>query len=158
MKRLSGGVGTLFALLALGVLIVVLMFFFRSQQGQFGTGAIQSPVATVTPKPHLPTADSSQMRGKASPPSPIDAPSVTPLPISKTTDLAPELRQEDKAQVYVKRSNGTFEIFWVRPTAEFSKTIPLQRGDIIFDIVSPASMMGHQPPMFNSPLPTPAPK
>ncbi len=96
------------------------------------------------------------------PPS-VRPPSVTPLPLSKTTDLAPDLPDNEKAYVYVFRCNGTYELFLVRPAGvETTQTIPLQAGDIILHAFPPASLVGHQPPgppptesPFASPLTTP---
>ncbi len=87
---------------------------------------------------------------------PPPAPSVTPLPISKITDLAPDLSNEEKVYVYVHKCNGTYELFLIRPggaTAVISDVVPLQEGDVILNWIQPASMMGHVPPRATTPSP-----
>jgi hypothetical protein len=74
------------------------------------------------------------------------APSVTPLPVTRIVDLAQGLDDKDKVYVYVMRCNGTFELFLVRPNTTFSEAVVLQPGDVILDWISPASLMGKQPP------------
>ncbi len=163
MQHLSSGVKNSLGLLGLGLLALMLIFFFQAQKEQSGSGTFQSPVlaatasstSKATPQPHLPTAGPLDEQRRKTPPSSLPLPSVTPIPISKTTDLAPELREADKSKVYVKRANGTFEVFWIRPRDKASIVIPLQPGDVILHVISPASLMGHQPPVLNSPLPTP---
>jgi hypothetical protein len=159
MKRFSNSAGTLFALLALGALVVVLVFFFQAQQNQSGMNLIQ-PASSSTCVPRLTNQNQAPSNpGTISPPY---LPSVTPLPISKTTDLAPNLADQDKARVYVMRCSGAFEVFLIGPTnAEISKMIPLQTGDTVLSLVPAASSMGHRPPRadstttFGSPLATP---
>lgn len=92
----------------------------------------------------------------------VAAPTVTPLPISKKTDLAPSLAERDKAFVYVMRCRGEFELFLVPPDAfgkGISTTLSLQSGDVILSYAPPASMMGHRPPdpTIASSLMTPTP-
>jgi hypothetical protein len=83
------------------------------------------------------------------------APSVTPLPISKMTDLATDLPDKDKVYVYIMRCSGDFELFLLNPNVKITEAIPLQPGDVILDWIPPASLMGHRPPIITSqPSPT----
>ncbi len=135
------------------------------------TGALvssqQTPAGTCVPTPLPPTDVVGTLTPPPEPfeyaPPAASAPSVTPLPLSKTTDLAPDLPDRDKAYVYVFRCNGTYELFLVRPAdVETRRTIPLQAGDTIRYWDPPASLMGVHPPRshptetpFVSPLTTP---
>ena len=156
MHRFRSVLQNVFALAALFVLTGSLLFIFSNLQDKTGTSALQS----TSPRPCVPTPD------QHSAPSEIGAsglplPTITPLPFSKTNDLAPELSNQDKVYVQVMRCNGTFELFLVRPNAVLSETIPLQSGDVILRWFPPASSMGHRPPRpvsgttLESPLATP---
>ncbi len=85
---------------------------------------------------------------------PSPGPSVTPLPLSKVTDLAPELADRDKVYVYVMHCDGTFELFLADPKVPLEQEIPLLPDDIIYDWVPPASSMGHYPPPLYPPSDT----
>lgn len=77
-------------------------------------------------------------------------PSVTPLPISKITDLATDLPDKDKVYVLIMRCSGSFELFLLNPNVKITEAIPLQSGDVILDWFPPASLMGHRPPIITS--------
>jgi hypothetical protein len=167
MTRLSNSFRALLTLVTLAALVVVLVFFFQSRQGQPGSGAFQSPISSQTPSsPCAPTPQPPHDVGIRTPtpgpsefgtPPSMRSPSVTPLPLSRTSDLAPELSNSDKVYVYVFRCNGTYELFLIRPDVEITQAIPLQVGDTILYWLPPKSLMGHQPPgpPFVSPLNTP---
>lgn len=90
----------------------------------------------------------------------VEAPSVTPWPLSSITDLATDLPDEDKVYVYVFRCDGTFALFLVRPggpNADISTAVPLQPGDVILDWIPPASLVGHYAPQITSTLLPPPP-
>lgn len=152
----------LLALLALGISLS-----FALKQNP----AILQPIATTSstqqcvPTPHPPTDTGTKTSTPAlseygTPPL-THSPSVTPLPISAITDLATDLPDEDKVYVYVFRCNGTFELFLVRPggpNADIATAIPLQPGDVIWDWIPPASIIGHYAPQVTfttMPFPTP---
>ena len=78
------------------------------------------------------------------------APSVTPLPLSKITDLATDLPEKDKVHVYVMRCSGSFELFLLNPNMKIAAVVPLQPGDVILDWIPPASLLGHRPPAIIS--------
>lgn len=129
------------------------------------TSTLKSPIITISPIPHGPTF--APDNGLKPPASAILASSVTPLPIARVTDLASDLPDSDKVFVYVQRVDQSFELFKVRSNANLSVTIPMQPGDIVFNVIPPASMMGHEPslpkpgqsplvlPTFVSPVSTP---
>jgi|GEM_PF-1843533 len=137
-------------------LAVALSFLMKKNPGLLQQTAAQSSPQCV-PTPQLPTEGGNSTATPApfeygTPPL-VNAPSVTPWPLAKITDLAMDLQDEDKVYVYVFRCNGTFELFLVRPggpNADLSTAIPLQPGDIILDWMAPASLMGHYPPPGNS--------
>src|SRR5262249_29576950 len=76
----------------------------------------------------------------------VISPSVTPIPFSKVTDLAPDLPAKDKTQVIVYRCNGTYELYYIGyvPVSEAVNLLP---GDVIVNVISPASLMGHVAPL-----------
>ena len=158
MNRLGNVFRNVLTVIGLCVLVIALIFVFSSLRSPSGTSSLQPTlVSTCVPIPHDQHLVPSR-HGTVFPP----PPTVTLLPLSKTTDLAPNLADQDKARIYVVHCNGAFELFLIGPTtAEISKTIPLQAGDTILDLVPPASSMGHRPPSgpvntpFGSPLATP---
>lgn len=174
MKGLSNTIGRLLELLGVGILILALVAILRPQEGQSGSDALQSPVKTltqirpaVTPllSPHPPTIQPklSPAFGQRTPtpqfsefgtPPMILAPSVTPLPVSQVVDLVPQLAENDKAKVYVRRSDGTYVVFLTRFEMDI-KDLPLSHGDVVVQKIPPASLMGQQPPRTSLPAPTP---
>ena len=158
MNRLGSVFHNVFSFIALCILVLALLFVFSSLRSPSGTSSIQPTlVSTCVPIPH----DQHLVPSRHGTVFPLP-PSVTPLPLSKTTDLAPNLADQDKARIYVMHCNGAFELFLIGPTtAEISKTIPLQAGDTILNSIAAASSMGHRPPSgpvntpFGSPLATP---
>ncbi len=160
----------LFAFVALMMFMALLSCKPEGPRGvDSKTGALvmpqQTPPGTCVPTPLPPTDVVGTLTPSPKPfeyaPPAVMPPSVTPLPLSKITDLAPDLSDHDKAYIYVFRCNGTYELFLVRPAGvETTRTIPLQAGDIIRYAFPPASLMGPPPPPpaespFVSPLTTP---
>ncbi len=94
-----------------------------------------TPVYTGTP----PTA--TPYPGEVRTPAPPE-PTPTPLPISKTTDLAPDLPDEEKSVCLVRYADETYGIFRIRPGTDISE-IPLNPGDLVVDCLPPASLTGH---------------
>lgn len=134
------------AALTIGAIVV---FQIAPQSGEPLSFLTSSPECAPTPQSgntgiSSPTPSLSQL---GTPPPTV--PTITPLPIISTTDLAPELADEDKTYVYVYRCEGTFELFLigpVGPNAVISDAIPLRPGDIIYNAIPPASLVGHEPP------------
>jgi len=93
-----------------------------------------TPVYTGTP----PTA--TPYPGEIRPPAVFVTP--TPLPISKITDLAPDLPNEEKSVCLVRYADETYGIFRIRPGTDISE-IPLNPGDLVIDCLPPASLTGH---------------
>ncbi len=156
MNRFGSVLYNVTALAALCILVIALIFVFSSLRSQAGAGLIH-------PTSSFPCAPTPDQRSKPSKPgtNSLPLPTVTPLPLAKTSDLAPDLSDRDKVYVYVMRCNGTFELFLIRPNSVFSDTIPLQPGDVILNWFPPASLMGPPPPpgsgsTFGSPLAIPA--
>lgn len=174
MKGLSNTIGRMLELLGVGILIIALIAIFRPQEGQSGSDALQSPVKTPTriqpaitplPTPRPPTIQPrvSPMLGQRTPtpqlsdfgtPPMILAPSVTPFPVSQVIDLVPQLSENDKARVYVRRSDGTYMVFLMRFEMDI-KDLPLSPGDVVVQKIPPPSLMGQQPPRTTFPAPTP---
>ena len=160
MKRSAGVTVGLLGLVAL--MLTVSFFSTSSMLQQFNPrGVIQTgtPLTTCSPTPQLFSPDDNEPRtptpnsAEFTLETPIPGPSVTPLPVSQTFDLAQELPDSEKVFVYVYRCNGTYELFMVRPgepNSDISSGIPLNHGDIILFWVQPESMMGHQPPRVTS--------
>jgi len=151
--------GTVYLLIVIGM-SVVLIIAIRLQQGQVAnnqSGAIMTPHRTCVPAPHssdidikgtnTPTPDEFGITPDEFGIPQTPGPTITPLPLSKVTDLAPELADRDKVYILVMRCEGTFELFLVSPSAaaDISQVVPLQPGDIILDVVPPASLMGPPP-------------
>ncbi len=172
MNRFGSALRNVFALVAWCAFVIALLFIFSTLQGQSGAGLLRPN----SPSPCASTPDRSSKPSKLGV-SDLPSPTVTPLPLSRTKDLAPDLSDQDKVYVYVMRCNGTFELFLIRPNTVVSDTIPLQAGDVILNWFPPTSLMGPPPrpgsgatfgsplatptrsssPAFSSPLITPAP-
>jgi len=71
-------------------------------------------------------------------------PSVTPLPIASVIDLAPELSDRDKALALVRRCDGTYVVFYFRPST-VRPDLPLCFGDELLGARPPYSAMGRYP-------------
>ncbi len=173
MNRLGNVFRNALTVIGLCILAIALIFVFSTLQSQSGASLLQ-------PTSPLPCVSTPDLRSQPSKPSTsgLPLPTVTPLPLSKTSDLAPDLSDRDKVHVYVMHCNGTFELFLIRPNTVSSKTVPLQPGDVILDWAPPASLMGPPPrpgtsatlgsplatpthssiPAFSSPLATPTVK
>jgi hypothetical protein len=89
-------------------------------------------------------------------------PTPTDIPISKYTDLSPNLNDQDKFIILVKHSDGTYEQFTVGPLRSYTslltelpdyiiKEIPLQPGDEIIAWRGPAYLY---PSIIQTELPT----
>ncbi len=160
MNRLGNVFRNVLTLIGLCILVIALIFVFSSLRSPSGTSSLQPTLlSTCVPTPNNQNLAPSRLGIVLSP-----LPTVTLLPLSKTTDLAPNLADQDKARVYVMHCNGAFELFLIGPTtAEISKTLPLQAGDTVLNTVAAASAMGHRPPSgpantpFGSSLTTPTP-
>jgi len=162
----------LLVLLVLGVLTAALFFSWKAQQDRTGSDVFQSPIKTPLPSPRVgtpwytPDLTQEVRRGTRTPkpsefgtPPVVAAPSVTPRPISRIVDLAPELPERDKATVYVRHPDGTYGLFLINYNMNISE-LPLRTGDVVTKVVPPASLVGHKPPElpgspFDSPLATP---
>jgi hypothetical protein len=77
-------------------------------------------------------------------------PTPTEIPISKYTDLSPNINDQDKFIILVKHENGTYEQFTVGPLRSYTPLprelpdyitaeIPLQPGDEIIGWLPPAN-------------------
>jgi hypothetical protein len=110
-----------------------------------------SKVPTPIGTPNTPTPNPQQI-GTPQP----SQPSITPLPISKITDKAPQLAEDQKAKLYVLHPDGTYELFLIDYATD-SKTYLLP-GDVFVDLVPPRALIGHdapkQPPPFVATLTT----
>jgi hypothetical protein len=111
-------------------------------------------------------------------------PTPTEIPISKYTDLSPSLNDQDKFQILVKHSDGTYEQFTVGPLRSYIvllnelpdyiiAALPLQPGDEIIAWQGPAylhpviietesstatqSIMIHPTEILPTPMPYPYP-
>jgi hypothetical protein len=81
-------------------------------------------------------------------------PTMTPYPISKTTDLSPQVSMQDKGHVVVFHCDGTYEMFLA---ADPSKPVPLQTGDVVIEVVLPESAQQMHPPAATTAAPPPSP-
>ena len=141
--------GLLEGTLALALVFIVL---FRNSGIARSPGSVPSTATCVptplppTERPGPPTATPDRQHfGTIAPP----APTLTPYPISKTTDLSPELAPRDKGRVLVFHCDGTYELFLTRDPA-FGVT--LQPGDVVIYRGLPESAED-----LYAPMPTPWP-
>jgi hypothetical protein len=146
-------------ILALAIVSIALIFNVKLPRSS-ANSTLQPPGVSSTPQKCFPTPQAAVIAGTRTPtprrgqvvtPAPVVA--ATSLPLSKTTDLAPGLADEDKVYVYVMHCDGTFELFKVNPNIPLSQAIPLKPNDVILEWDPPASMIGHQPPSDNT-IPT----
>lgn len=151
MKRL----GSVFLL----ALAIVVAGFWVSGVWQASAGSpppAAPPDSTAIPPPlSIPGTPIATPFGFAVPPTPLNylggikrvppaiLPSVTPLPISRITDFAPNLSNRCKSEVIVRRSNGAYETFLV-PIGEDRSRVKatLGPGDQIFLDGPPPVLMG----------------
>jgi hypothetical protein len=139
-------------LLALVATVIALIYVMQLRQRSSNSN-LQPPDTKSSPQNCAPTPQPPMVSGSNTPTPDLDqfgtelapASSVTPLPISKVTDLAKRLTDEDKVYVYVMRCEGTFELFLVGPNTILTQTIPLKPGDVILDSI-PSSSSRHPPP------------
>lgn len=149
--------------LILAALVVAVALTLGLQHGESGSGVLQSLTMRPTPRPPTKTPSASASRTAPEPtaaaatssstpepsefgtPPAVEAPSVTPLPISKVIDLAPELPQNEKAEARVKCPDGTYQIFLIRPDMSTSE-LPLEPGCVVIRLAPPGSLMGHALP------------
>lgn len=137
-----------------------------------GTPTPRYPTATTLPTSQAATPQPPHMtpaKGQGTPtprpsefgtPLGIPAPTATPLMISRTTDLAPELPDHEKVYVYVRHPDRTIELFLIRRGADISTTIPFQAGDVVIfaSLKTPPPRITASvspPPTMASPLATP---
>jgi len=92
---------------------------------------------------------------------------VTPVPgaeqpvvqdgpgLSDVTDLAPDVKLEDKATIIIKHSDGTKSGLIVTMDMINEQVNNIQEGDVLDNILPPQSMLGHRPPSLDdSTIPT----
>ena len=134
--------------LLLGVIILsITIIIAKAGFGGWGTNnalTVSSPALTATNASgeiNTATPDLS----KSETPNPTPRASITPIPITNSIDLAPGLDNSRKAFVYVERSNGSFDLFTIRPEEPISNAIELNPGDKIYGVVPPSFLMGAEP-------------
>lgn len=90
---------------------------------------------------------------------------VTPLPgadkrpegvekltfLSKTTDLAPTSKAEDKAMLIIKHPDGRQEGILVTMDMVSMQLGKLQKGDLLVNFLPAPALMGHEPPRLDNP-------
>jgi len=154
--------------IALGVLLVSVLVLTtglrRKQTAQ--VQRTQPPAITVfvTPSPTRPwycvplPRETRQSGSPTSTPFPLTsamtitpnkfqvAPTVTPRVYANVFDLSPEVPLRDKWEYMVFRCDGTFDQFLVGPEIDFDPFLELGPGDVIIDMIPPASLMGIEPP------------
>lgn len=155
-------------IIALGVLLVsgmvLTMALRRNQTAQ--VQGIHPPKITVfvTPSPPrpwycVPLPRTAQQRGSPTsrpfpltsvmtktPNQPPIVPTVTPRVYANIVDLSPEVPLRDKVEIVVFRCDGTFDQFLAGPEIDVYQYLNLGPGDVVINIVPPASLMGVEPP------------
>ena len=155
MKPIKLIVSIIVFILASAIVSIALIFNAQLRRSS-ANSTLQPPEITSSPQKCFPTPQAvisgtrtpTPERGQVVTPAPVV--SATPLPLSKTTDLAPGLADEDKAYVYVMHCDGTFELFMMDPQDIRANKIPLKPDDVILLISPPLSMMGAEPPRNNT--------
>lgn len=128
---------------------LTLLIFIAYLQSRVANTPPQDCVPTAAPVKSIgtatPTPDRVQQYNATSPP----AASVTPRPIANIIDLAPGVADADKAFIYVRRCDGTYELFKADPnaTTAIAAALQLKSGDFVADRIPPASLMGHYLPL-----------
>ena len=83
---------------------------------------------------------------------------VTPIPFSKTTDLAPGLPDSSKLRAVVYRCNGSYELFLLPPSQRsdtITDTVKLGPGDVVVSLYAP--FVGKNPSSYPPRPPSPPP-
>ncbi len=156
MKKKGNFLWVAIQAILLTALTLGLVSAFRavSENGQalapYSPTCVPTPIfwSTDTGTPTITPAPSQQV-------TPPFSASVTLLPISKITDLSPDVPNEDKGHVVVFHCDGTFELFLT-----FAGTpAPLLPGDVIVLSAPPVSLMGKTVPQGTAvELPTVTPE
>jgi hypothetical protein len=119
MKRLPGVGKLLLGLLILGLLLLGAILSYN---------LAMSWAYSPTPTPDLSLIPI---------PPRTPAPTHTPIAVSKVTDLAPDLPDSVKYEVYVRHADGSVEMFLVAPfppNAQVSSVVPLKEGDVLLGV------------------------
>lgn len=74
------------------------------------------------------------------------APTVTPRAYANVFDLSPEVPLRDKWEYVIFRCDGTFDQFFTGPEIDFDPFLELGPGDVLINMIPPASLMGIEPP------------
>lgn len=163
MKRASNLLQAMLGLALLGGLSIAVVFAFQTASRN-NPALNLSVTTTCVPTPVLWATDVGTATNTPAPfqltPSQIATlpfyPSATPWPISKITDLSPDVPTDHKGQVTVFHCDGSFELFLTAGTQ-----VPLLPGDMVIRSIAAEALVGHQPPEatgFTPPLlstPTP---
>jgi hypothetical protein len=100
------------------------------------TGIMLTPVQTIQPQLSTSRPPALLTPNRVIPRTPL--PSITPLPITQTFDLAPAVAEVDKYKVYVKRANGIYHLYLMQYEKD-REQIPMNPGDEIIISIPPIS-------------------
>ena len=134
-----------------GCLVLVFVIALTGRPGGGNTpGALDSALSTATKIVVVPPPTPTPWLPDFTPPPPIIS-TATILNITNTIDLSPTLPVDQKVVLVVRRADGTYIRLLVSPSLSPSQ-VPLQPGDEVVQVSSPAASFGKYAPM-----PTPAP-
>ncbi|MCL5998989.1 MAG: hypothetical protein M1546_23455 [Chloroflexi bacterium] len=142
------------ALLAVGFATVLLV----ALSGRFGRieplgsvlpTASTTVVVTYEVPPPTPPAPPTPPPPDFTPPAPIIS-TATVYTITSTIDMSPTLPADQKGELIVRRSDGTYYRILTMPGSRMSD-LPLQPGDVVVVFGSPMAIVGKHP---EAPTPT----
>lgn len=120
--------------------------FIRTPSPTRPSYCVPLPITIISSE--LPTPTLNPLTSPVLTTSPIanPAPSVTPRVYSNIVDLNPEIPLMDKWETIVFRCNGTFDKYLYGSETDYPQFLNLRPGDVILNIIAPASLMGHEAP------------
>jgi hypothetical protein len=101
------------------------------------------PNPSRIPTQNGPTRTPTPERGSVGTAPPLP-PTLTLFPFSKITDKAPALPEDQKAKVYIRHLDGTYELLLIDYSIKASTY--LQPGDELIAVIPPTALVGHVPP------------
>jgi hypothetical protein len=69
------------------------------------------------------------------------------IPTPEVTDLAPEVATRDKLEIVVQHPDGRRDYYFLAPRTVDTFIDQLPAGDTVVNIIPPASLVGHEPPI-----------
>lgn len=143
--------------ITIALAVFLLLLTVRTIQSRFNSYEAPSLAAIeVTPSPTRPESCVPLPGGQgveASTPTPEHGKAqpynvkatLTPIPVTRTIDLNPDLAEKYKSVFYVFRCNGDYDEILAGPDVPFVDAVDLGPGDVVLRAIQPKHLMGGKP-------------